>query len=267
MNLPKGYVDETGGVRPGFKEASFNNVVFLTWYMVVRDIQGTLNQTDLDSMHKHLELNNDEYGLYKPKNSHDNVSYKMILSEYFGLNLTEDMNFLKAIKDIGMFRLWDVIMYGSVFGPRLLRPLFRLFLFIPALQMLQAIWVPVDGKVRPKWVDGKNSRILWWFTKDLISVEETEVRKFKSWNTPFGVKVSSHMQNDGKHLAVFRLLAFKDRFWIFRLTAKIARKKLIKMYGEDYTYGIIFRYFLDRKHPLIKMWKGYGDVLKENENE
>jgi hypothetical protein len=264
MILPKSYVDSTSGVRPGYKQESFNNIVFLTWYLIARKQQKTLDDKDLYALKRHIDLNNDKDGLYIPKNSHDNVTYKMILSKVFGLNVTEDMNFFSAIKQIGFFRIWDVITYGSVFGPKLLRPLFKLFLFIPALQMVHAAKVPIDGKVRPKWIDGKHSRIFWWFFKTLEKEEKTPTQTIKHWITMWGsTHVSRHMQNDGKHITVFRLYALRNEFGIFKRTAKKVRKIYIEKYGEDYVYEILNNYFQDRNHPLIPMWKHHGDLLKE----
>lgn len=262
MILPKVYLDETCGVRPGPNQASFNNIVYTVWYMLARKKQHTINNNDLAALIKHIQENTDEYGLYKPKNSHDNITYKLIASKIFHLNSTTNMNFFKAIKEIGIYRIWDVIFYGTIFGPKLLRPVFRLFMFIPALQMIEACYS--EGKIRPKWFgDGENSRIKWWFKKKkLIAEKHDELRSYYTWQVKNDKnRTSIHMQNDGKHLAVFRLCAFQDDFLVLKLAAKICKKILIKKYGHDYTYRIIYNYFLDRKHPLIAMWKGYGDIL------
>ena len=80
MILPSEYVDETCGVRPAPNHPSFNNVIYTAWYLIARERQGKLNKPDIDAMMKHLTENDDRHGLYKPKNSHDNITYKMILS-------------------------------------------------------------------------------------------------------------------------------------------------------------------------------------------
>jgi hypothetical protein len=261
MILPKAYVDETGGVRPGPNQGSFNNIIYSTWYTIARKEQGSLTASDTDALIKHLALNDTEDGLYKPKNSHDNLTYKVIASKIFGLDVTDDMSFLKAIKDIGFYRFWDVITYGAVFGPKLLRPLFSILLFIPALQMIHG--VHSEGKIRPTHFE-KGGLFPWWFrSKALVKEEFNEGNQvtYKTWTDYKGrTQVTRHMQNDGKHLAVFRLYALKDFFW-FKLCNKVVKKMLIARYGEDYTFEIINKYFRDRKHPLIKMWEGHGDIL------
>lgn len=265
MILPKSYLDDTMGVRPGPEQGSFNNVIFSYWYTVARKEQGKLNNPDLDALKIHLELNDDGYGLYKPKNSHDNITYKMLAQKTFKIGSTDDMNFWKAIKDIGFFRIWDVIIYGAVFGPKLLRPLFKLFLFIPCMQIVDAI--KKKEKIRPSWYDKndfKNSRILWWFRKrELINEEPHGPTMLKDWKLSNGeVRRSAHMQNDGKHIALFKLYELRKEFPIFERCAQKCRKLLIDRYGKDYGYEIVNNYFMDRKHPVIAMWKGHGDILK-----
>lgn len=262
MILPQSYLDETCGVRPAPNQASFNNIIYSVWYTIARQRQGNLTQDDLNGLFRHIELNTDEYGLYKPKNSHDNVTYKAIAYKLFDSDKMDDMSFLEAVKAIGIYRIWDVIFYGALFGPKLLRPLFRLFIFIPALQMVEACYN--EGKVKPDWFDGTlNGRIHWWFRRGkLIEEIDDGIRVHKKWSfNGEEARVSVHMQNDGKHLALFKLYTFKDDFLAFKIAAKVCKKILIKRYGNDYTYGIINKYFLDRKHPVIAMWKGYGDIL------
>ena len=261
MILPNKYVDKTQGVRPGPNMQSFNNIIYTAWYHIARKEQGTMDEKDRASLEKHIVLNTDEYGLYKPKNSHDNITYKLILSKVFKLDCEPHMSFSQAIKDIGFYRIWDVITYGAIFGPKLLRPLFSMLLFIPALQMIQA--VHSEGKIRPMMFEPNIGRWKWWFGKKFVKEEfDPNVQiTYKHWLCRDGdIRVSRHMQNDGKHLAVFRLYAFKDLFW-FKLANKVCKKMLVKRYGQDYTYEIVNRYFRDRKHPLISMWKGYGDIL------
>jgi hypothetical protein len=260
--LPNKYLDKTSGVRPAPMEPSFNNIIYTAWYHIARKEQGNFSQADMVALEKHIALNQDPDGLYKPKNSHDNITYKIILSKVFKLDCEPHMNFLAAVKSIGFFRIWDVITYGAVFGPKYLRWFFRILLFIPALQMIQA--VHNKGKIRPTLFDKGVGRFPWWFLpKKLIKEEFVEANQitYKYWDCYDGEeRVTRHMQNDGKHLAVFRLYAFKDFFW-FKLANKVCKKMLIKRYGQDYTYGIVNRYFRDRKHPLIAMWKGHGDIL------
>jgi len=266
MILPQKYLDKTYGVRPAPDQDSFNNVVFSTWYHIARKEQGNFSSADFTALIKHIEMNRDIFGLYQPKHSHDNITYMLILSEVFNLNLTPRMNFFRAIWDIGIFRFWDVITYGAIFGPKLLRPLFRLFLWIPALQMIES--AAKERKIRPKLIEKKKeeSRFPWWFLpKKLLKTapDKSGIVTLKEWEDYKGRKrTTRHMQNDGKHITLFRLYAFKDKFWTFKIVSKICRKIYISKFGEDYTYEVINNYFMDRNHPVIAMWKGHGDILK-----
>lgn len=259
--LPKEYIDSTYGVRPGPNQESFNNIVYSVWYSVAKIRKGNLTNDELVMLERHLRLNNTPEGLYKPKNSHDNITYKVVAAKVFGLPYISSMNFWRAIKDIGIFRIWDVVTYGAVFGPKLLRPFFKMMLWLPALQMIYAC--ATAGKVRPMMFgDGEHSRYKWWFRKKLQLVEHNDNMTIKHWILPDGSKrATRHMTNDGKHLAIFRLFALKD-LPFFGLCARICRRILIKRYGPDYTYEIINRHFLDRNHPIIPLWKDQGDLLK-----
>ena len=253
------------GVRPGPNQSSFNNIVFSYWYHVARTQQGQFNQQDLDALKKHINDNKDEHGLYAPKNSHDNITYLMLSKKSFHIGSTDDMDFWTAIKEMGVFRIWDVITYGAVFGPKYLRWFFRLFLFIPCWQMVSAI--KSEGKTRPKWFEFDRphySRILWWFKKrELVKEDVQPTITYKTWRLKDGTeRVSRHLQNDGKHLAVFRLYGLMNELPAFKKCAQKCRTLLIEKFGPDYTYEIINNYFQDRKHPVIAMWKGHGDILK-----
>ena len=266
MDLPKEYIDETYGVRSAANAPGFNNIVFTAWYHVYKKHNKNMTTDDFSSLVAHLKLNNDEYGLYKPKNSHDNITYKMILVELFGLQKDNDMSFIQASKDAGFYRIGDIITYGYSFGPKLLKPLFGLLLFIPALMMIEAVYN--EGKVRPHLIesDSSDSRFPWWFlpktlVKEYSAVNDTQIHK--EWKDYKGrTRITRHMQNDGKHLAIFRLYALKDKSLVFKLTSRICRSILIKRYGENYTSEIIKNYFIDRNHPLIKLWENNGDILK-----
>jgi len=266
MILPLRYLDDTMGVRPSPNQESFNNVVYSAWYHIAKLRSNTHTPQDSKALLKHLYLNTNDYGLYAPKHSHDNITYMLILFEVFGIPKLRKMNFLRAIKDIGLFRVWDVITYGSLFGPGVLRYFFRLFLFIPALQMVHAALK--KDKIRPKLIekDRSISRFPWWFLpKKFIRItdESNSVVTFKEWKDYKGTKrITRHMQNDGKHLSVFRLYAFSHKFWIFKITSKLVRRILISRYGDDYTYEIINSYFEDRGHPVISLWKNNGDILR-----
>jgi hypothetical protein len=262
--LPREYLDITLGVRPGPNQESFNNIIYTFWYILIRQLSGNLTKSDLDGLITHIKMTNDEHGLYKPKNSHDNISYKLFCSLLYHVGDIQNMSFITAITKVGIFRLDDVITYGAIFGPKLLRPIFKLFLWFPALRMIIACYR--KEKIRPAMYRSKKNypnRYKWWFKKrTLQKVIIRPTVTYKHWKLENGeIKITHHRQNDGKHLAVFRLYTLRNKFTIFDICAKICKKILIKRYGEDYTYEIIQKYFDDQNHPLIAMWKNHGDIL------
>lgn len=262
MKMPKEYFDSNYGVKPHPDVESFNNIVYLLYYIRNRMLRKKLTNQDLTMVNYHLKATRDQNGLYKPKNSHDNLTAKMLLSET--LSIPNDMKYSAIFKNLSMLlRPWDLITYGVVFGPKIVRILLRPLLIIPALQMIQSC--ATAGKVRPKLIeknDLKSSRILWMFFKKLDKVEETELITYKHYKTPFGPKVERHMQNDGKHLTIFRLNILKDKFFEFKICAKICRYILRKQLGDNYGYEVVNRHFSNRQHPLIGMYRDYGDLLK-----
>ena len=255
-HLPKEYIDASFGIKPAPNQDSFNNIIYSTWYIFARKLKGQLTEKDVLLYKRHLILNEDKHGLYAPKNSHDNITYKILGSKILGLNMHKNMNYVQTIKDIGFYRIWDVIMYAYFYGNSFVKLLLTPFLILPALQMIEA--VGNEGKVRPDWYEENGSgRLKWWFkAKKLIKLEQTPNKIIKTWKLPNGdIKNTYHMQNDGKHLSIFKLYILKEESFIFKITAKICDKLLLKEYGENYTYKVIKRYFDDQNHPLIKEWE------------
>lgn len=269
MIIPRDYVDPDNlGItskkyNPDEKE--FNLIVFLYWYVKQRQVSGKLNTYDLDSLKYHLDKTNDDDGLYTLKNSHDNIKYKMLSKMNFHIGKIEDMSFFKAIIGAGIQRFWDIPIYGAVFGPKYLRWLFVPLLWISALFMIYSI--RDKEKVRPDWFRFKKNydhRIFWWFKRSkLKSMAVQPTKTYKHWILKNGdIKVSVHMNNDGKHLNLFLVDQLRHKFAAMKWCAKIVRNDLIKRYGDDYAAVIIQQYFEDQNHPLIPMWKGHGDILK-----
>ncbi len=264
-HYPKSYVDETKGLRPGPEQGSFNNVIYSTWYIFARKLKGQLTERDLEYYNAHIDLNNDQYGLYKPKNSHDNITYKAVGSLFLNDGKHKQMSFIQTVKSIGFYRIWDVITYAFMYSDKLVRLLLTPFLVIPALQMIEA--VANEGKVRPDWIESGDKkhlgRLKWWFSgKRLTKLEILSNKIVKHWVLPNGeVRHSYHMQNDGKHLAIFKLYVLRDKSFIFDIAARICDSIFRKRYGEDYTYQVIKRYFDDQNHPLIKEWERIDGIL------
>lgn len=252
------YWDNTGGLRPGPNVESFNNVVYSTQYVIGRKIKNQLSDQDIDLYTTHMSLTEDENGLYKPKNSHDNITYKIVGLDALNLTTERPMNLLRAVIDIGP-RPWDWILYSWVFGGKITRFIASFLLFIPCLQILQA--VNKKEKIRPKLWD---NRWKWWYLpKTLLQVDERPTQTIKTWETKYmdELQRTRHMQNDGKHIALFKLYYGKDKSWQFKLTAKLAHKIFVSRYGEEYVHGVMKRYYMDQKHPNIEVYKGIKDFL------
>jgi len=254
-----------GGLAPSVNELDgFNDIVYITEYYVGKKLLNEFRFDDGLSYEKYLEANLDENGLYKPKNSHDNLTMKMcgciILSLYKSLNKMSWKNVIKGKHPR------DIILFSFILGNPIIKFLSRFLLWIPALMMIQSVWK--KDKVRPKWLewdeyeeDGKkksklnwdNSRLSWWFRKEYRDAYFIQPIWYKCWNVEGEYKESRHMQNDGKILTKYRLMALKDKSWTMKLTAIICNK-LYKRYNENWASYIYDRYFKEEDHPVPLIW-------------
>lgn len=262
INLPSEYIDETYGVRPGPNQESFNNIIYSTWYVLAKKLKGTLDSDDLSYYTTHIELNEDKNGLYKPKNSHDNVMYKLIGNKALNMFYDRNISYFAAIWAVGLYRIWDVILISHIKAPKWLKVLLTPLLIIPCIQMILSC--KSEGKVRPTMFNsGRDSRILWWFKKKTLTLTKyTRNSTIKTYSIGPDITKTIRIElNDGKHLALFKLFVFQDESFILKQTAKICQKMLVKRYTWDYTYEMINQYFLDENHPVIKEWRDIGNIL------
>lgn len=265
MSLPQYYLDENKGVRPAPYQESFNNIIYTYWYYQGQKLNKNCDSVDIAQLQNYVNKTQDKDGLYKPKASHDNMSYLLIAKETLDIKIKKP-KLLKTIKHIGWYRVWDVVLYTYLLGNPFLRFLAFLFLPITCLQLIQS--VASKGKIRPSLFDSNKPRWKWWFLPKKMLVEESEAKiegksirvvYYKTWNGK--IKAVRKMQNDGKHLALFKLYAFKDRNFMLKLTAKICDKIYKKKYGDQYPYKIIKKYFLDKNHPDIEVWSKVNENL------
>lgn len=261
MKPGKEYFDSTYGLRPGPNVESFNNVVYSTQYIIGNTYKASLDNDILLEYEYHITKNADSYGLYIPKNSHDNLTYKIIGSKFLGKDYHKSMNLKAACKGIG-FRLWDWILYAFWLGSPLVRFTASLFLWIPALQAIESF--TKKEKIRPTMFDKNLPRWKWWFrSKKLTHVQEYPTYVINEWEDYSGSRrYTRHMMNDGKHIWLFKLLILRKESRLFALVAKVCDNYFVKRYGEEYAYVIMRSYFQDQNHPNIDLFKGIKRILR-----
>lgn len=224
INLPPEYLDETYGIRPEKNRASFNNILYLLEYLLAIKKQGKLTKKHLDWWKAHWELNKDENGLYKPKNSKDNL-YAKIMGDLLLLGHSEIplKSVLKHIDRFTDLMLWTVAL-GSRKLNMALSPLL-LFIVVPVIYSFAK-----KHKIRPKI----HERILW---------------------TLQGKKYSlTYHQNDGKILYSIALQALESKSLFLKGLRKIGEFILKKRYGEKYFQILMNNYFIEEEHPIRIEW-------------
>ena len=249
------YLDNTKGLRPAPNEESFNNIVYSTQYIIGLDVSHSIEVKELDNYFYHLSATNDEHGLYRPKNSHDNITMKLVGSKYFRLRYHKEFSLPQAIKSIGPRP--ECILYSFWSNNKLIKLLSKPLLFIVALQCLDGI--SKSEKVRPEFFE----RLDWMFKdRDLVKVVTNPTFTTKTWRLNDGtIKETRHMQSDGKHLAPFKLFILKNESWLMRQVAIYCDKKLTKELGPCYMHEIFKRYYHDQNHPNILLYKNIRNFI------
>ena len=253
------YLDETNGINPSIGADSFNNIVYSTELVLGKTLQGTITEEDLELYKSHIKLNEDPHGLYVPKNSHDNITSKMMGSLFLGLDLHEKMDFFNAIKGAN-FHPRDVILYGFTLLEGLPKRICGAFLWLVGLIMIQSC--VKKYKVRPKLRD----RIKFILDRKKKKIQEyptfTGYGRVENWKMSDGSTFQlNYYQNDGKILTVIRLLALSDESIQLKITAKICAYLLKLRYGDDYMYNMLREYFQTNDHPSIEAWKNVENIL------
>jgi hypothetical protein len=131
------------GISPEKYVDSFNNVVYTLGFEVGRRYQGyTVNDFFYSRMH--LLCNLDENGLYKPKNSHDNLTMclvaEVLSKRHWGVPKGPIWTF-KQLLEACRGANWhpkDVIFYAYITGPLWLRALASLGMPIVAASIILA---------------------------------------------------------------------------------------------------------------------------------
>ena len=240
------YLDENHGVVPEHwmsSKDSFNNVVYHAHLLIAREVNHKLTRRDIDLFRAHLAATVDDKGLYKPKNSKDNLIAKTAACYLYGLDYELDRMDLKYMVTSSYLNPWDAIFYIYCKSNKLIKWLITpLLVCITYLQMWRAI--RKSRKVRPK-----THQRVWW----TLTGKEYELREYI---------------NDGKHLALLKTYALRKEFP--RLT-KFIRGQYLKRYkptkkgdvkfpypiedSRHYPYIIFYSLFRDKGHPIISEYK------------
>ena len=227
MKRYEAYLDNSFGIAPAIGQPSFNNVLYSMELMLGRKINGKLDHRDESYLHSHVQQNKDKNGLYAPKNSHDNMTALCCYSTLFMPSNLKQMSWLTMVKETNIIRIWDTIFYSYLKAPKLIKIVLYPLVFVTLLQIVQAIIKKV--KIRPKL----HERI-WW----TITGKEYTLRYY---------------QNDGKILGLLKLLCLKRNGfgWII----PIFKRLYIKRLSKEYMYVMMYNYFQDKTHPIIREWK------------
>ena len=261
------YLDNTNGLNPSIGAESFNNIVYSARLCLGKQIQGTINRDDLKLLKSHIKLNLDEYGLYKPKNSHDNIT-SMIVGLHILLDngdqeaqeLLNNMCFHKAIRGAN-FHPKDVIFYGYTLLDGIWKSFYKALM---PLEIIIHLWSCIKKhKIRPK------------FDVELIRFYLDKKKKFirKEYSiTGYGYDLvyelgtghefrRKYQLNSGKFLTMKKIYVAQKESLIMRFVGKICEKILKKHFGEEYMKEMNREYFRVEEHPCIEANQGVTSVL------
>jgi hypothetical protein len=257
------YLDSTSGINPEIGASSFNNVVYLVGLAVGMKFGKELGIHNQDLREyevlyeDHIALNNDEHGLYKPKNSHDNITMKLAGSVVLGKYSHLFMDLFRSCVGAN-FHPKDTILYAYCLGNPFVRFIAGFFMFIPAISIILAALS--EGKIRPKG-----------YLKDMVLKRPKLFDKIKTkdgWMKIYLYKDGSQKtyrlhQNDGKILSFYKLLLTCRTNLIMNLTAHVYESIMTKRYGAFYMAELYYNYFpAGWEHPTTAAWYGVSEPLK-----
>ncbi len=243
------------GLLPQRGVESFNNILYTTELLIGKRLTNSVNRDDIKLLRSHFNQTRDWHGLYEPKNSHDNLTAKIIASKLFAPEELQVMSLKQAIKECKHPR--DVVLYAFWLGNPIVRFISRLFLIIPALAMI--ISCLSSGKTRPAFYSSWHH----FFNRALIALrlykdnESIDIFGGKKHTYYFSFKDAysfNQFQNDGKILAPLRLYVLKDESYLMRLTAKICNAILRRKFGKSYMIQLFANYFREYDHPVNFQW-------------
>ena len=236
------WLDSTGGIGPQIGHESFNNIVFSTEYLIGRLVDKSLTHDEMMMYKQHVQANKDEFGGYKPKNSHDNITALLV-----GL-LALESGQINDI-DLGHVRSGkhprDWLFYSMLLSRN---PLYWLGLPFILFEIYRA--AVSRGKIRPVFWQDKST--FWWRTKayfGLISIEREEEIFAGTKITYSDGNELFIIQNDGKLLNFLRLYILK-RYAILRPFVRFIKKKYVELYGDKFQSKLFANYFRESDHPV-----------------
>lgn len=232
------HLTESYGIAPEHwmkDKDSFNNIVYHAHMLFGRALNMRLTGEDITLVRSHMGIQADDNGLYKPKNSKDNLIAKTAICYKFKLPELKDMS-LKYMIISSWLNPWDAVFYMFCRGNRVIRALS--YPLIPFMYLIMWASILKKHKVRPEpWI------ALW--------------RKLQGQEVKY-----SYMINDGKHLALLRAYALKHDFP--KLT-EITRQMYLKRYNgqKDYEYTIFYNFYRDKTHPTITEFRLAANFNRE----
>lgn len=247
------YLDSMDALGPTAEkpDASFNNIVFSTHFLLAEKILGMHPEFESRVL-RHIRLTDTLEGGYAPKNSHDNLTAKiaaLYASGYRRSVLEMDHGELSKGKHPR-----DWIYYGFLMNSGFKRFLFFLLMWFPMFEIVRGIIT--ENKVRPAFWD--SWKVFWFRVGAALGLYE-EVRREESLITPLdyvvyfktkdGIQRISYMINDGKILNLFRLFTLKH-FWYFRWFVKLCKKLFVRYEGKNFQSFMLDRYFRLENHPV-----------------
>ena len=255
-NYKKRWLSPFYGVKPHTDtNDSFNDVLFSAELILAKKELGELDDLDKYYFRKHIDVLEDENGLYSPKNSHDNLTGKLSALRALGWSDREKAMSLKHMVKGKHPR--DIIMYGFLKGNGLVKYLCLILMPLVILDMFRAVF---DVRVRPAFTEKK---FFWFRVKAMLGLLEFKERKevrsgyhmWYKWGTENGGYQSvRYTQNDGKILNLLRLNMLREYFY-FKPIVRLFKMLYNKRMGKDFQTQLFESYFIEKNHPVTSAFR------------
>jgi len=251
------------GPTPENPNSSFNNIVFSGQFLLAEKKLG-LHPNFESLVTKHLNFTNDEFNGYKPKNSHDNIIWKMACLKALGRE--EEINTMNYWELAKGKHPRDMILFGFLIKEGFSKLPFLLLMWFPMFEIVRGILN--RGKVRPAFWDSLDTlkfrlKASLGFYEEISSeqspyhIDDVSIM----YRVDGGNRPVHYMMNDGKHLSLARLyllnsyIIFKPFIYICKLLYKF---KL----GKRYQSLIFDRFFRSQNHPVQQIYHILDDENK-----
>lgn len=257
--MKKQYDDWIGpfyGIKPHRSEhdGSFNNIVYTVELGLALQLLNGSKGESVELMLNHVVLTSDINGGYAPKNSHDNLTAKIV-----GLLSVNDIYRLTNMdrKELSKGKHpRDRILYGFWIGKGLSSIVCSILLPFALLDIVRSILSP--GKIRPKWFNS------WKDFKIRFGAKLGIYKHIKTVPITGGLaeyyQVGDveeriiYVQNDGKILSLLRLNTMKSNF-LLKPFVRFCKKLYIKKVGKNFQTVLFRNYFSEHDHPVRMAYK------------